>query len=146
MIVIDACDPEYLSQLECTEQTLEELGAGDKPTLYVFNKCDRGTYDDPIIDRTRERQNVVHISALTGDGCEELAELLQKLVHGDKCSVVFRIPNSEQGALNILYRDATVEEVDYGAEYVTVKAVVDTKTRGMLKKYDTMLPEEKEEY
>ncbi|MBE6684915.1 MAG: GTPase HflX, partial [Ruminococcaceae bacterium] len=39
MIVIDASDPEYLSQLECTEQTLEELGAADKPTLYVFNKC-----------------------------------------------------------------------------------------------------------
>ena len=48
--------------------------------------------------------------------------------------------------MNILYRDATVEEVDYGAEFVTVKAIVDKKTRGMLKKYDTMLPEEKEDF
>ena len=48
--------------------------------------------------------------------------------------------------MNILYRDATVEDVDYGAEYVTVKATVDKKTRGMLKKYDTMLPKEEEEY
>ena len=31
-----------------------------------------------------------------------------------------------------------------GAEFVTVKAIVDKKTRGMLKKYDTMLPEEEE--
>lgn len=146
MIVIDASDPEYLSQLECTEETLEELGAGDKPILYVFNKCDKGTYDDPVIDRTKERQQVVHISAKTGKGCDTLAEMLQNIVHDGKCSVIFRIPNAEQGAMNILYRDATIEEVDYGAEYVTVKAVVDAKVRGMLKKYDTQLPEEEEEY
>ena len=146
MIVIDASDPEYLSQLECTEQTLEELGAGDKPTLYVFNKCDKGTYDDPVIDRTKERQQVVHISAKTGKGCDTLADMLQDIVNDGKCSVVFKIPNAEQGAMNILYRDATVEDVDYGAEAVTVKAVVDKKIRGMLKKYDTMLPEAEEEY
>ena len=146
MIVIDASDPEYLSQLECTEQTLEELGAGDKPTLYVFNKCDKGTFDDPVIDRTRDRRQVVHISAKTGNGCDTLSEMLQDMVLDGKCSVVFKIPNSQQGAMNILYRDATVEEVDYGAEFVTVKAIVDKKTRGMLKKYDTMLPEEEEEY
>lgn len=146
MIVIDASDPEYLSQLECTEQTLEELGAGDKPTLYVFNKCDKGAYDDPIIDRTKERQQVVHISAKTGKGCDTLAEMIQNIVHDGKCSVVFRIPNAEQGAMNILYRDATIEDVDYGAECVTVKAIVDKKVRGMLRKYDTMLPEAEEEY
>ena len=146
MIVIDASDPEYLSQLECTEQTLDELGAGDKPILYVFNKCDKGTYDDPVIDRTKERQQVVHISAKTGKGCDILAEMLQNIVHDGKCSVVFKIPNAEQGGMNILYRDATIEEVDYGAEFVTVKAIVDKKTRGMLKKYDTMLSEEDEEY
>ncbi len=146
MIVIDASDPEYLSQLECTEQTLEELGAGDKPTIYVFNKCDKGTYDDPIIDRTRDRQQVVHISAKTGQGCDKLTEMLQSVVLDGKCSVVFKIPNAEQGAMNILYRDATIEDVDYGAEFVTVKAVVDAKVRGMLKKYDTMLPDEEEEY
>ena len=146
MIVIDASDPEYLSQLECTEQTLEELGAGDKPILYVFNKCDRGTYDDPVIDRTRDRQQVVHISAKTGQGCDTLAEMLQEIVNGGKTSVVFKIPNAQQGAMNILYREATIEDVDYGPEFVTVKAVVDVKVRGMLKKYDTMLPEEEEEY
>lgn len=146
MIVIDASDPEYLSQLECTEQTLDELGASGKPTLYVFNKCDKGAYDDPIVDRSRQREHVVHISALTGKGCDELSELLQNIIHGDKCSVIFKIPNAEQGALNRLYKDATVEDVEYGAEFVTVKAVVDSKTRGMLRKYDTNPPVSDEDY
>ena len=145
MILADASDPEYLSQLECTEQTLEELGAGEKPTLYVFNKCDRGTFDDPIIDRTRHREKVVQVSALTGDGCDKLAEMLVEMINGGKARVTFKIPNSEAGALNRLYKDATVEEVDYGAEYVTVVATVDAKIRGMMRKYDTH-PPEKEEY
>ncbi len=145
MIVTDASDPEYLSQLKCTEETIEELGGGDKPTVYVFNKCDKGIYDDPIIDRTKDREHIAHISAKTGEGCEELAMLLQRVIHGDKCSVVFKIPNSEQAALNRLYKDATVEDVDYGPDFVTVRAIVDSKVRGMLKKYDTD-PPKKEEY
>lgn len=144
MILSDASDPEYLSQLECTEETLQSLGAGDKPTLYVFNKCDKGAYDDPIIDRTQTRQNVVCISALTGEGCEELAFKLQEIVNGGKTSVTFKIPNAEQGAMNILYREATIEDVDYGPEFVTVKATVDAKVRGMLKKYDTDPPKAEE--
>ncbi len=144
MILADASDPEYLSQLECTEQTLEELGAGDKPTLYVFNKCDKGTFDDPVIDRTKERDKVVHVSALTGKGCDKLAEMLVEMVNGGKSSVVFKIPNSEAGALNRLYKDAVVEEVDYGAEYVTVRATVDAKVRGMMRKYDTEPPKTEE--
>ena len=144
MIVSDASDPEYLSQLECTEETLQSLGAGEKPTLYVFNKCDKGAYDDPIIDRTQTRRDVVCISALTGAGCEELALKLQEIVNGGKTSVTFKIPNAEQGAMNILYREATIEDVDYGPEYVTVKATVDAKVRGMLKKYDTDPPKAEE--
>ncbi len=140
MILADASDPEYLSQLECTEKTLEELGAGEKPTIYVFNKCDKGTYDDPVIDRTKERENVVHISAKTGEGCDRLAALLVKTVGDGKTSAVFKIPNSEQGALNRLYKDAVVEDVDYGAEYVTVRATVDSRVRGILRKYDTEPP------
>ncbi len=137
MILTDASDPEYMSQLECTEQTLSELGAQDKPTLYVFNKCDKGTFDELFVDRTPVRQHTVCISAKTGRGCDLLAKKLEDMVHEGKSRVIFKISNAEQRALNILYKDATVEDVDYGAECVTVTAVVDSKVRGMLKKYDT---------
>ncbi len=136
MIVIDASDPEYLSQLECTEQTLGELGATDKPVIYVFNKCDRGTYDTFPIGKPSERENTVFISALTGQGCNTLAEVIERTVHEGKQRVTFVIPNAEQGALNILYKNATVEDVEYGYESVKVVAIVDSKTRGMMKKYD----------
>lgn len=145
MILCDASDSECMSQLECTEQTLEELGAGGKPTIYVFNKCDKGLFDQPIMSRSSERHHVVFISALTGQGCEELAEVIQSVIHEGKRRVTFRIPNAEMGAMNILYKNATVEEVEYGADCVTVTATVDSKTHGMLKKYDENYPVANEE-
>jgi len=145
MILCDASDPECMSQLECTEQTLEELGAGGKPTIYVFNKCDKGLFDQPIINRTADKKHVVFISAKTGQGCDELAEVMQEVIHEGKKRVTFKIPNSEMGAMNILYKNATVEDVDYGADFVSITAVVDAKTHGMLKKYDENYPVVSEE-
>ena len=52
-----------------------------------------------------------------------------------KKRTVFLIPHSEQGAVNQLYKYATVESVEYGAEGVTVTAMADAKARGMMKKY-----------
>ena len=70
--------------------------------------------------------------------------MLVDIVNGGKGSVVFKIPNAEAGALNRLYKDAVVEEVEYGADYMTVKAIVDEKVRGMMKKYDTDPPKTEE--
>ncbi len=140
MIILDASDPEYPTQLQVTTELLKDLGAAGKPTLYVFNKCDTGMACPPsAVIRTHEEHHVC-ISAKTGEGIEALAELLEAVIHDGKTPATFLIPNAEQGALNILYKNATVENVEYGAEGVTVTATVDAKVRGMLKKYDLSPP------
>jgi len=45
------------------------------------------------------------------------------------------VPNSDTGALNTLYKYATVEDVEYGAEYITAVALADARARGMMRKY-----------
>ncbi len=136
LIVIDVSDPEFGAQLEVTEHLLEELGAADKPTLYVYNKCDLGAAGLPSVGTPAKRARTVAVSAQTGQGIELLTDALQELLHEGKRRVCFQIPNSEAGAINLLYREATVEEVDYGADCIRVTAVVDQKVHGMLKKYD----------
>ena len=136
MIVIDVSDTEYRAQLDVTEKLLEELGASGKPTLYVFNKCDLGAAELPAVGAPAEHDRTVFVSAYTGQGIGLLTEKLQEIIHAGKYRVTFHIPNSEAGAVNILYREATVENVDYGAEEILATAVVDRKVHGMLKRFD----------
>ena len=38
--------------------------------------------------------------------------------------------------MNLLYKSAVVEDVEYGPEKMLVTATVDVKTHGMLRRYD----------
>lgn len=145
MILIDASDPEFPTQLSVTEQILADLGASEKPTIYVFNKCDKGMVCPPSAVINTDSEKYICISAQSGEGVDELSMLLENVVHDGTSKATFFIPNSEQGALNRLYSDATVESVNYGADGVTVIAIVDAKVRGMLKKYDTDPPKRSDE-
>lgn len=134
MIIIDASDEHFRERLEVTENLLCELGASGKPTFYVFNKCDMGIRDAGMLGR-EAKENTVYISALTGQGCEQMVSRLEAMVLEGKRRVTYVIPNSDAGALNTLYKNATVESVDYGAEGITVVALADSKARGMMRKY-----------
>ena len=144
MILVDASDEEYPTQLRVTQELLAELGAAGKPTLYVFNKCDRGIVCPPSAVLNTDEEKTVCVSAKNGEGVAQLVEMLEAILHNGKSVATFVIPNAEQGALNILYKNATVEDVEYGADGVTVRATVDAKVRGMLRKYDTNPPKTEE--
>ena len=75
-----------------------------------------------------------------------LISRLEALVTDGKRRVTYFIPNSDGGALNTLYRVATVESVDYGVDGMTVIALADQKARGMLRKYALDDPIEKEDW
>ena len=145
MILVDASDEEYPTQLRVTQELLSELGAAGKPTLYVFNKCDQGVACPPSSVLNTDEEKIVSISAKSGDGVDELVQTLEDILHSGKTVATFLIPHAEQGAMNVLYKNATVEDVEYGADGVTVRATVDAKVRGMLRKYD-LNPPKTEEY
>lgn len=134
MIIIDASDENAKDQLEVTENLLSELGASGKPTLYVFNKCDRGIAELGRVGK-ESAENTVYISALTGQGCEQMVARLEAMVLDGKRRVTYVIPNSDAGALNTLYKYATVESVEYGEQSVTAVAVADSRARGMMRRY-----------
>lgn len=147
LIIIDASDSEFEEQVAVTESLLKELGASGKPTLYVFNKCDRGFAKLREIGKATDRDDTVYISALTGQGIEQLVAKIEAVVTDGKRRVTYFIPNREAGALNDLYRLATVDSVDYGADGMTVVALADARARGTMKKYAIDdIPEPKEDW
>ena len=134
LVLTDASDPNFREQLAVTENLLSELGAAGKPTLYVFNKCDKGTAEPGQIGRAA-LNNTVYISAKTGQGVDGMIARLESFVLEGKRRVTYRIPNADGGALNTLYRIASVETVEYGADAMTVVAMADAKARGMMRRY-----------
>ena len=133
LIVVDASDPEAAAQLTVTEELLQSLGAGGKPTLYVFNKCDLGAAEPGL---ARGRENTVYISAATGQGVPLMMQRLEEMLHQGKRRVTFFFPADKQGLVSRLYANATVEDVQYQAHGVRVIATVDAKTYGPLRDFD----------
>jgi GTP-binding protein HflX len=56
--IVDISHPGFEEQIETVNATLEEIEAGDKPVVYIFNKIDAFTYlkkdEDDLSDRTKE--------------------------------------------------------------------------------------------
>ncbi|MEJ5317289.1 MAG: GTPase HflX [Tenuifilum sp.] len=56
--VVDIAHPNFEEQINIVNQTLHEIGGGDKPTILVFNKIDAYTWtrkpDDDLAPSTRE--------------------------------------------------------------------------------------------
>ncbi len=58
MHIVDISHPGFEEQIEVVNRTLNEIKAGDKPTIYVFNKIDAFTYvekhEDDLSPKTRK--------------------------------------------------------------------------------------------
>jgi len=91
--VVDVSHPNFEEHIQVVNQTLSDIGAGDKPMVYVFNKIDRVTGgwpgdDNPHPDGqytmndfrnswlARSRTPTVFISAVRKENIGELRELL----------------------------------------------------------------------
>ncbi|MBQ9116153.1 MAG: GTPase HflX [Clostridia bacterium] len=86
IVLMDASDRECTAQARVTTELLHELNATDKPILYVFNKCDKPATDEfgcPYIPAAPEGvspENVLYISARTGEGVDKLLSKLAQLL------------------------------------------------------------------
>ncbi len=68
--MVDAADPDFVGQQAAVQAVLDELGAGGKPRITVFNKIDLLPAD---AGRPPSSEQAAFVSALTGAGIDELA-------------------------------------------------------------------------
>ena len=103
--VIDASNPERDRQIEAVRSVLSEVGAGDVPTLDVFNKCDQ------LDAMERARIRAVHpgalcVSATTGEGRDDLVAAMEGRLALDTARVTleFDAGDSDRERIAQLYR------------------------------------------
>ena len=105
--VVDASAPEQrrLADMQAVDEVLEEIGAGKKPRLLVFNKADL------LGGQEREEAALDHpeavlISAQEGEGLDELRERIERAFEETLTEVELLIPYSEGGRLHELHEVA----------------------------------------
>ena len=127
--VIDASDPNWREQADVVDRLIQELGAAETPRLEVFNKCDKF-----VGDILPHGDDIVSISARTGAGLPDLLAAIGRRLDAGVRRVELRLPYDKGGILDALYREAKVEQVEYG-EAIEVTAVCTPKTLGRLDDY-----------
>ena len=128
--VIDVSNPEWEEQAQVVENLILELGAGDLPRINVFNKSDCM----PAGEIMPHGEDICAISAKTGEGVDKLLEMIDKRLDKGTRRVVLHLPYDKGGLLDMLYREAKVESVEYG-ETIDVTAVCGPRTLGQVEMF-----------
>ena len=127
--VIDVSNPRWREQAEVVEKLIVELGAEKTPRIDVYNKSD--LYQGDILPHG---EDIVSISAKSGEGLDNLLDMIGKRVDTGTCRVVLHLPYDKGGVLDMLYREVKVESVEYG-ETIEVVAVCTPKVLGQVEPY-----------
>lgn len=134
--VIDASHPNWEEQRQVVDQVLAELGAAEKPVLYVFSKID--VVAESELTALRERignllpDSSVFVSVVTEGGLNPLRETL--LVAGRKGTLIaeIRLPAQDGRLLAEIYRTAGVLSQRTDDGQIILRARLDEQLAGRI--------------
>ncbi len=129
LIVLDATDENYKDKLRVVKGVLKEIGAEKLPFIIVFNKIDLLDKDD-LDDLKREYPDALFVSAITGDGIEQLLKIVDEKLFGESVSVEIFVPYDKTGVL-WSFKDRLqikkIESIEKGEKYRVVGSQDDVK-------------------
>jgi GTP-binding protein HflX len=102
--VVDASvdEDEMIEMLRAVDDVLDEIGAGEQPRLLVLNKAD-ALDSDRRLDAGLRHPDAVLVSALTGEGVDELGDRIQQEFERTLADVELLVPYSEGARLAELH-------------------------------------------
>jgi len=120
--VIDVSDKEYVREAEVTRKTLEELGAGNIPVLYVYNKVDKLTEEEySTIRNTCKEENSIFLSAKSEEDLKRLIVVIAERLFKENVTIDLRINYSDSKWVAYLKENTTVISLNYAEDgiYIT---------------------------
>jgi GTP-binding protein HflX len=115
--VIDCSHPQVDQQIAAVNTVLEEIGAENKPVFCVLNKIDKDAGRNIARQLGNTLRSSAAVSAITGEGMDDLLSKLAETLKGDKQLMKLAIPMSEGRLLSLLKQSATVLEEKYEGEF-----------------------------
>jgi GTP-binding protein HflX len=126
--VVDASWPAAWEQYEAAKSVLEELDAVTIPMIVALNKIDQVSSERKLQIIESRIDNTIRISALTGDGLDDLRKRMSDLLFAGLIEVTLHIPYNQMSLMELLNERGRVSETKYEAEYVITHAEVDEAT------------------
>ncbi len=130
--VVDFADPEHRHHMEVTQQTLKEIGAGDIPVIYVFNKSDI-LRDEQLengslpMDFPKSGDDRIYISAKDKDSLDALIELIEKKLSSCESECELLLPYKDGAVLGELNKRGIVKSTEYQEDGILVRALLPEK-------------------
>ena len=129
--VIDVSNPEWQHQAEVVEKLIRGAGgqrASPASTYSISATCVEAG------DLRPHGADICSISARTGEGVDRLLEMIDQRLDKGTRRVTIHLPYDKGGLLDMLYREAKVESVEY-SETIDVVAVCPPKVLGQIGDY-----------
>lgn len=112
--VVDASSPAMQRQVEAVEQVLQEIGAGERPTVIALNKVDALPCDAPLhLDGTAASLPAVRVSALQRSGIDELLRCISETLSQQFVALNVLIPYERGELVAQFHAFGTIEAESY---------------------------------
>ena len=141
--VVDASDPDPEGSIAAVRTVLEEIGAGEVPELYVFNKAD---IDPATAQRLVERDpGSVAVSSTTGEGIDDLLAVMARRLRRQTIVAELAVPYDRGDVLAMAHREGEVMESTESESGWRILVRVDEGSAGRLADFRVDLPSSRAE-
>ncbi len=120
--VVDASNPQMDEQMYIVYETLMNLEVKNKPVITAFNKQDK--VDGEVILRDFKADHVVNISAKTGEGLENLQNVIEEVLREQKILIEQLYPYADAGKIQLIRKYGELLEEEYREEGIFAKGYV----------------------
>ncbi len=120
--VVDASNLQMDEQMYIVYETLMNLEVKNKPVITAFNKQDK--VDGEVILRDFKADHVVNISAKTGEGLENLQNVIEEVLREQKILIEQLYPYADAGKIQLIRKYGELLEEEYREEGIFAKGYV----------------------
>jgi GTP-binding protein HflX len=131
--VVDGAGPDPEGHLAAVREVLAEVGAGDVPELLCVNKLDADR--DAVEQLVRRAEDAVAVSAVTGEGIDDLLNAIGDRLRTTTTVVDLLIPYERGDVLAEVHREGEVLVETAGDDGMTVTARLDEAASARLAEF-----------
>lgn len=133
--VIDASDPMVEERIAAVQSILDQIGVGEKETLYVFNKIDALGDRGMLKYWGRKFEPAVAVSARTGEDMEHLFGYLHQWIEHKTPRVRLRVPCSEHRTLARIIKSGKIFSRVPAGDAVLIEVRIDYRLAHALRRF-----------